>query len=142
MDCDPASSTCLSDTASVASLSGSESDAEPSPKKCRRLASFLARKNSSLLPSNEDDSSSPNSPLSAMGTSSSSSAIKTTNESALPSNVDPDVFHALPVEVQKELLENWRISNPASSSSSTSISSGSSSSSSKNTLHRYFVKNA
>lgn len=197
MDCDPASSTCLSDTASVASLSGSESDAEPSPKKCRRLASFLARKNSSLLPSNEDDSSSPSklrvadlrlnskeydqepsssgtsstnipsglkttgffknhlststpakpssladSPLSAMGPSSSSSAIKTTNESALPSNVDPDVFHALPVEVQKELLENWRISNPASSSSSTSISSGSSSSSSKNTLHRYFVKNA
>ncbi|EAT41670.1 AAEL006715-PA [Aedes aegypti] len=192
MDCDPSSSTCLSDTASIASLSGSESDAEPSPKKCRRLATFLARKNSSLLPSNEDDSSSPsklrvadlrlnskeydqepsssgtnatNIPFCSNSTGffknhlststpakpsllaesvgpSSSGSIKTTNESGMPSNVDPDVFNALPVEVQKELLENWRLSNPTSSSSGTSISSGSSSSSSKNTLHRYFVKNA
>lgn len=189
MDCDPSSSAGMSDTASVASLSGSESDAEPSPKKCRRLATFLARKNSSLLTACEDDCASPSklrvadlrlnskeydqepsnatnipsgskstgffknhlststpskpsslagSPSLSLGTLSDGSS-KTCTENSLPSNVDPDVFNALPMDVQKELLENWRISNPASSSTSIANSA---SSSSKNTLHRYFVKNA
>lgn len=177
------------DSASLASLSGSESDAEPSPKKCRRLATFLARK-SGLLATNEDDSSSPSklrvadlrlnskeydqepsltdipstskspggffknhlssstpakvSPLSLATTSSSSSpagvvetasTTTTTTSTNLPSNVDPEVFNALPPDVQQELLQNWRITT------STSPSPSSSSNAAKNTLHRYFVKN-
>lgn len=194
MDCDPSSSAAMSDTASVASLSGSESDAEPSPKKCRRLVTFLARKNSSLRTAcGEDDCASPSKlrvselrlnskeydqepssatnipscskstgffrnhlststpakPSSLAESSPSSISLgtlcdgssKPCTESNLPSNVDPEVFNALPIDVQKELLENWRISNSASSSG-TSIAASSASSSSKNTLHRYFVKNA
>uniref|UniRef100_A0A182JQC9 UmuC domain-containing protein n=1 Tax=Anopheles christyi TaxID=43041 RepID=A0A182JQC9_9DIPT len=41
MDCEPC---CSSDAGSVASLSGSESDAEPSPKKSRRLMFYHARR--------------------------------------------------------------------------------------------------
>lgn len=183
------------DSASLASLSGSESDAEPSPKKCRRLATFLARK-SGLLSANEDDSSSPSklrvadlrlnskeydqepshnpadipstsksfssvgffknhlssstpakvSPLTLESTSQSTvtavgAATTTTN---LPSNVDPEVFNALPPDVQQELLQNWRIATSTTNSSSAAASStaaSSSSSSKSNTLHRYFVKN-
>lgn len=176
------------DSASLASLSGSESDAEPSPKKCRRLATFLARK-SGLLSANEDDSSSPSklrvadlrlnskeydqepststdipstskSPsnsffknhLSPSSLSSSTPAkvspltvepspppATTTN---LPSNVDPEVFNALPPDVQQELLQNWRIaSSPATASNSSSSTTAATSASKNNTLHRYFVKN-
>ncbi|XP_053692487.1 DNA polymerase iota [Sabethes cyaneus] len=60
MDCDQLSSAGFSDSASIASLSGSESDAEPSPKKCRRLVTYLARKKESLFTAaSEDDLSSP-----------------------------------------------------------------------------------
>lgn len=175
------------DSASLASLSGSESDAEPSPKKCRRLATFLARK-SGLLSANEDDSSSPsklrvadlrlnskeydqepcssssshNNPADIPSTSKSPSFFKnhlssstpakvspltlepTSTATNLPSNVDPEVFNALPPDVQQELLQNWRIAATSTSSSSNAAAAATtaaSSSSKSNTLHRYFVKN-
>ncbi|XP_058056733.1 DNA polymerase iota isoform X2 [Anopheles bellator] len=90
---------------------------------------------------------------------------KSTN--MLPPNVDREVFHALPTDVQHELLSNWRRAmGPAVTGSGSSGSSGSSSimagasasgnpvgpnatgtatgaskAGTKNTLHRYFVKN-
>ncbi|XP_055586661.1 DNA polymerase iota [Uranotaenia lowii] len=203
MDCDPSTSAAVSDSGSMASLSGSESDAEPSPKKCRRLASFLARKNSSLMPAAEDDSSSPSklrvadlrlnskeydqepcssnsnhltdipststkspggffrnhlssstpakqSPLTTPSIPSASASsthplVMASNSSCssteLPPNVDPEVFNALPSDVQEELLQNWRLTNTASATSSNSTTASGGESSSKNTLYRYFVKN-
>ncbi|XP_058813261.1 DNA polymerase iota [Topomyia yanbarensis] len=194
MDCDQMSNTGFSDSASLASLSGSESDAEPSPKKCRRLVTFLARKKSSLLAASEDDLSSPSklrvadlrlnsreyeqepssssdiatsskfggffknhlssstpakpSPLSTVSVSNSNISTSSTtqpatagSETSLPSNVDPEVFNALPADVQQELLQNWRLASPAQSTSSSTAATSPTASSSKNTLHRYFVKN-
>lgn len=176
------------DSASLASLSGSESDAEPSPKKCRRLATFLARK-SGLLAS-EDDCSSPSKlrvadlrlnskeydqePSTSADIPSTSTSSKSPNSffknhlssssplpakvspltvepspppptaatTNLPSNVDPEVFNALPPDVQQELLQNWRIASATSSSSNSNATTPAASTSAKNnTLHRYFVKN-
>ncbi|XP_055545603.1 DNA polymerase iota [Wyeomyia smithii] len=185
MDCDQMSSAGFSDSASLASLSGSESDVEPSPKKSRRMVTYLARKKESLLTAtSEDELSSPSKlrvaemrlnskeydqetsqssdiPSSSKSwggfvknhLSSSSTPIKTSPlatisnsntdttsigaGTGLPTNVDPEVFNALPADVQQELLQNWRLGNPTQSSGATS----STASSSKNTLHRYFVKN-
>uniref|UniRef100_A0A182W2R3 UmuC domain-containing protein n=1 Tax=Anopheles minimus TaxID=112268 RepID=A0A182W2R3_9DIPT len=199
MDCEPC---CSSDAGSIASLSGSESDVEPSPKKSRRLifqthrhASGTQERRSGTsepdettlsklrvgdlrLNSKEYDQDhpstavSPGSPMdvstqsgpskvssffreriattsdplptrstpvcSPIGTDGSSKMevsilpplsdiprsdligdgrdhsqnrnhSKSTN--LLPPNVDPDVFHALPDDVQQELLSNWRRAN-------------------------------
>ncbi|KFB47062.1 AGAP003157-PA-like protein [Anopheles sinensis] len=204
MDCEPC---CSSDAGSIASLSGSESDAEPSPKKSRRMI-FLARRGlgaaeqrprkdgnnedettlSKLrvadlrLNSKEYDHDSPTStpgcstaatPMDVTGAlhstskgsffrnhlaststdncvprdtvTTSASAVKPNSEpisetnnrdshalnnatfscsslrdqpqhstvhnkstNLLPPNVDPEVFDALPEDVQQELLSNWR----------------------------------
>ncbi|XP_055639228.1 DNA polymerase iota [Toxorhynchites rutilus septentrionalis] len=184
MDCDPSSGAGMSDSASLASHSGSESDAEPSPKKSRRLATFLVRKNSSLMMATEEDSSSPsklrvadlrlnskeydqetcNVTLSDIPSSSKSAGFfknhlssstpakpstvstvsvnssPTCTDNNIPSSVDPEVFNALPADVQQELLQNWRKGSPIASSSSTPTATNPSSTS-KNTLHRYFLKN-
>ncbi|XP_058118166.1 DNA polymerase iota [Anopheles ziemanni] len=204
MDCEPC---CSSDAGSIASLSGSESDAEPSPKKSRRMI-FLARRSLGAaehrhLGNNEDettlsklrvadlrlnskeyDQDSPTStpccstaatPMDVTGAlhsaskgsffrnhlaststdsgvprdtdrlvATSASAVKPNSEAIsdtnnrdshadqpqhntvhnkstnlLPPNVDPEVFDALPEDVQQELLSNWR---RAIGSSSTSTS--------------------
>lgn len=182
MDCDHFGAG-TSDSASLASHSGSESDAEPSPKKSRRLATFLVRKNSSLMMATEEDSSSPSklrvadlrlnskeydqetchanlsdipSTSKSCGffknhLSSSTPAKPPTianannapncSDNNIPSNVDPEVFNALPADVQQELLHNWRIGSPVASSSSSTPNTKNASSTSKNTLHRYFLKN-
>ncbi|XP_058467586.1 DNA polymerase iota [Malaya genurostris] len=194
MDCDQMSNAGLSDSASLASLSGSESDAEPSPKKCRRLVTFLDHRKISLLAASEDDLASPSklsvadlrlnsreydqeassasdiptssklggffknhlssstpSKVSSISTASisnnnnnNSSTQMTTGtgtDTNLPSNVDPEVFNALPSDVQQELLQNWRLASPAQPSNSSTAATSAKASSSKNTLHRYFVKN-
>uniref|UniRef100_A0A182LV96 UmuC domain-containing protein n=1 Tax=Anopheles culicifacies TaxID=139723 RepID=A0A182LV96_9DIPT len=213
MDCEPC---CSSDAGSIASLSGSESDAEPSPKKSRRLIFQRHRHGPDTqerrygnsepdettlsklrvgdlrLNSKEYDQDHPStavSPSSPMDVSTHSGPSKmssffrertTTTTDPLPSrstpgvcrtmdnvtggnskmevsisptscdiprndrigdgrdhtqnrnhskstnllppNVDPEVFHALPDDVQQELLSNWRRANGGTlASSSTGI---------------------
>ncbi|XP_050068895.1 DNA polymerase iota [Anopheles maculipalpis] len=188
MDCEPC---CSSDAGSIASLSGSESDAEPSPKKSRRLMfptyryepgtqepdettlSKLRvadlRLNSKEYDQQEHPATVVGSPGLPMDVSTQSGPSKvssffrermaattvsepvqsrstqpvcskmevgvspTTNDipssvgterdhtasgknhskstNLLPPNVDPEVFHALPDDVQQELLSNWRRAN-------------------------------
>lgn len=83
------------------------------------------------------------------------SGISAILPNAYPSTVDPNVFKELPMDVQQELIEQWR--SPASGSNSNSTSkivtrsnnsvSGTATSSTPttstktNTLHRYFIAN-
>uniref|UniRef100_A0A182SUQ7 UmuC domain-containing protein n=1 Tax=Anopheles maculatus TaxID=74869 RepID=A0A182SUQ7_9DIPT len=195
MDCEPC---CSSDAGSIASLSGSESDAEPSPKKSRRLIFPTHRHESGAqerrdgtgepdettlsklrvsdlrlnskeydqdhpptvvvspgLPMDVSTQSGPSKPSSffrertatttfgplppsrstavvctkmeigvspatndvpcsdRIGTDRDHTANKNHSKSTnlLPPNVDPEVFHALPDDVQQELLSNWRRAN-------------------------------
>ncbi|XP_049279724.1 DNA polymerase iota [Anopheles funestus] len=214
MDCEPC---CSSDAGSVASLSGSESDVEPSPKKSRRLM-FQANRHRPFgaqerrygnsepdettlsklrvadlrLNSKEYDQDhsslavSPGSPMDVstqggpskmssffrerIGTTSDPIASRSTpvcrsidstagssskmevsvspvsdiprgdrastgrdhtqtknhckSTNLLPPNVDPEVFHALPDDVQQELLSNWRRANGGTTVPSSSAGLG------------------
>lgn len=57
-----------------------------------------------------------------------------------PPTVDQDVFKELPIDVQQELLMQWR-NNSGSGNANTRTNANKATNSSKNTLHRYFVAN-
>jgi DNA polymerase iota len=84
-------------------------------------------------------------------TSSSSSSSLVDSSKLIPSDVDPNVFKELPLDVQKELISSWRatvttttsatLAKPNMQKTTANGNNNNSNSKKKNTLHRYFIRN-
>ncbi|XP_055697145.1 DNA polymerase iota isoform X2 [Phlebotomus papatasi] len=139
----------FSDT-SVASDVSSEPELEPSPKKTR-IGLLIPKR--PCHPRHESmDTSSPSklrvadlrlnsldSPPSSLADTNlpASPSTPDVEQQPLPNCVDPQVFKALPPDVQGELIATW--TNPAAAPATSS--STKSTCSTGNTLHRYFITN-
>ncbi|GLV39619.1 DNA polymerase iota [Carabus blaptoides fortunei] len=99
---------------------GSESEVEPSPKKTK-LGTLIVKRRCLDMPvecpspsklrvaelrlsSRDSLDQSPSSTTTGGGT-----VVESTGEFRCPDNVDPEVFKELPVDVQNELLQQWKL---------------------------------
>lgn len=118
MDYSPVSQHHLS--ASDFQTDGSESEVEPSPKKTK-LGTLIVKRRCLDLPVecpspsklrvaelrlNSRDSLDQSPPPTTTATA---SVVDNTTEFRCPDNVDPEVFKELPVDVQNELLQQWKL---------------------------------